>query len=141
MALQRLAAKFRSCVATTIVSSPLAVQAGEQRGDVELVADVERGRRLVEQQDVRLLGEGAGDDDALLLAAREGGETAALEGGGARGRQRLAGDGQVARALEFEGAEMRVAPHQGDLEHGVVEREMGLLRDDGDRAREGGPGE
>ena len=32
---------------------------------------VERAERLVEQHDLRLLGDGAGERDALLLAARE----------------------------------------------------------------------
>ena len=85
----------------------LAIQPCEQRGDVELVAEIERRRRLVEQQDLGLLGERAGDDDALLLAARERGEAAALEGERAGGRERLARDGHVARALEFERAEVR----------------------------------
>ena len=34
-------------------------------------AGVERGERLVEQHETRLAGEGAGERDALLLAARE----------------------------------------------------------------------
>ena len=130
---QRLAAKFRSCVATTIVSAALAIEPAEQGGDVELVAEIERRRRLVEQQDVRLLGQRAGDDDALLLAAGERGETAALEGERcpvAASASRAIG--HVARALEFEGAEVGVAPHQGDLEHGVVEREVRFLRHDRD---------
>ena len=133
---QRLAAKFKSCVATTIVSPRSRFRRASSAAIVELVAEIERRRRLVEQQDVRLLGERAGNDDALLLAARERGETAALQGERAGGRERLARDGQVARALELERAEVGIAAHQGDLEHGVVEGEVGFLRHDGNRARE-----
>ncbi len=117
------------------------VEAREQRGDVELVAEVERRGRFVEQQDLGLLRQGAGDDDALFLAARERGEAAPLEGESAGGCERLPGNGHVARALEGECAKVRIAPHQRNLEHRVVEREVGFLRHDRDRTRQGGAGE
>ena len=43
----------------------------QQRRDFELIAEIERRRRLVEQQHVGRLRQRAGDDDALLLAAAE----------------------------------------------------------------------
>ena len=49
----------------------VAVQAREQRRDLELKAEVQRGGRLVEQQHVRRLSQRAGDHDALFLAAAE----------------------------------------------------------------------
>ena len=49
----------------------LLAKAVEQVERLLLVPDVERGGRLVEQDDRRLLRERAGDDDALLLAAGE----------------------------------------------------------------------
>ena len=49
---QSAAARFRSCVDTTIVDAALAVQPREQRRDLELIAEIERRRRLVEQQHV-----------------------------------------------------------------------------------------
>ena len=52
----------------------LPVEPAEQVRNFELVAHVERSRGLVEQQDVGLLRQRAGDDDALLLAARQRGE-------------------------------------------------------------------
>jgi hypothetical protein len=43
----------------------------EQGEQIEAVTDVEVGRRLVEQEQLRLLGEGAGDERALPLARAE----------------------------------------------------------------------
>ena len=108
----------------------LPVEPAEQVRNLELVADIERRRRLVEQQDVGLLRERAGDDHALLFAARERGERAPLEPG-------LPRDLDIARTLELERAEMRVAAHQRDLEHGVVEREVRFLGHDRDAPRAG----
>ena len=48
-----------------------ALQVGEQRQDLRLDGDVERGRRLVGDQDVRIVGERHGDHHALALAARQ----------------------------------------------------------------------
>ena len=45
-------------------------------------------------------------------------------------------DGQIVRPLDFERAEVRIAAHQHDLEHGVVEGERRFLRHDGDPPRE-----
>ena len=58
----------------------LPVQRRQQRGDVELIAQIERRGRLVEQQDVGRLRQRRGDDDALLLAAAERVERARLAG-------------------------------------------------------------
>ncbi len=46
------------------------VEGSEQVEDLELVADIEMIGRLVEDQDLGLLGECTGHEDALLLAAR-----------------------------------------------------------------------
>ena len=101
-------------------------------------ADVERRGRLVEQQDLGLLREGARDHDALLLAAGERGEAPAFQRGGARRGEGLPRERHVARPFELERAEMRVAAHEGDLEHRVVEREVRFLRHDRNRARQHG---
>ena len=47
------------------------LQIGEQLQDLRLDGDVERGRRLVGDQQVRLVGERHGDHHALPLAARQ----------------------------------------------------------------------
>ena len=49
----------------------LALQALQQLQDLRLDGDVERGGRLVGDQQVGLVGERHGDHDALALAARE----------------------------------------------------------------------
>ena len=54
---------------------------GEQVQDLRLDRDVEGGDGLVQQQDARLGGEGAGDRDPLALAAREGAAGARSAGG------------------------------------------------------------
>ena len=47
-------------------------QTGQRRLDERLVLDVQTGRRLVEQDDGRILEEGARNGNALALAARKG---------------------------------------------------------------------
>ena len=49
----------------------LAVEPCEQVEDLDLVREVEVGRRLVEQEQGRLLGERQGDPGPLALAAGE----------------------------------------------------------------------
>src|SRR5580765_6547124 len=117
----------------------VAVQAGEQRRDLELKAEVERGGRLVEQQHVGRLSQRTGDHDTLFLAAAERREAAILEAGGAGVGHRAPGDRQVARALELERAEVRVAAHHHDLERRIVERAVCFLRHDGDPPRQIAP--
>ena len=53
----------------------VAAELSDEVQDVLLAADVERARRLVEQQDARLLGEGAGEHHALALATAERSES------------------------------------------------------------------
>ena len=66
---------------------------GEQRRDLELIAQIERRGRLVEQQHVGGLRQRRGDDDALLLAAAQRAKRAVLELRRAGRRQRVARDG------------------------------------------------
>ena len=108
----------------------------EQRRDLELIAEIERCGRLVQQQHVRGLRQRAGDHDALFLAAAQRREPARLERRGAGRRERVARDLLIVRAFELERAEVRVAAHQHDVEHGEVERAVRFLRHDGDAARE-----
>ncbi len=115
---------------------PDAVQLDEHGRDVELMPGIQRRRRLVEQQDVCLLRQRGRDDDALFLAAAQRREAPRLERRGARRRQRLSRDGDVARPFHRERAEMREPAHQRHLEHRVVERRVQLLRHDGDATRQ-----
>ena len=57
----------------------LARLASQQAQNVELGADVEVGRGLVKQQDLRLLAERPGEKDALALAVAHVGEVASRE--------------------------------------------------------------
>ena len=67
------------------------VEVDEQVEQVDLVGDVEEGRRLVEQEQVRVLGEGHRDPGPLSLAARKRGERPVHEVGDA-GRVERPGD-------------------------------------------------
>jgi hypothetical protein len=59
------------------------IQSRQQQLHVELVAEIERSRRLVQQQQFGALRQRAGDDDPLLLAAAQRREWPVLEGRGA----------------------------------------------------------
>ena len=60
---------LRSCATTMIVTSRSAVQVAEQPDDLLLVAQVEVGQRLVEQQQVGVVDDRLRDGHPLLLAA------------------------------------------------------------------------
>ncbi len=64
------AARLRSCVAITIVTSCSRLKPPQQRRHLELVAEVERRGRLVEQQHVGALRQRAGDHHALASRRR-----------------------------------------------------------------------
>ena len=107
----------------------------QQLRDLDLVMEVERGRRLVEDQEASRvapvfleLGQRARDDDTLLFAAAQGVEVATLEVGRARGCEGAAHRQQVGGGLEPEGPEVRVPSHQREVEDGVVEDRVNLLR-------------
>ncbi len=121
-------------------------QPSNERGDFELVLEIERRRRLVEEEQRRRalrcarrvveLRQRRRDDDALLFAAaqrREGPRRQIWPCRSSAGRPRRR---DIRRALDLEGAEARIPAHQHDLEHRVVEREMRFLRNDGEPSRE-----
>ena len=112
------------------------VQAAQQRLHFDLVADVERCGRLVEQQQLRALRQRAGNHDALPFAAAERAERASFERRGAGRVERAPGDGEILRPFERERAEVRKAAHQDDVEDGEVEGRVGFLRHDGDSPRD-----
>ena len=114
----------------------LRAEAVEQLERLLLVADVEGGGRLVEQDDPRLLRERACDDDALLLAAAERPETPVGEREQVEPRERAGGRVAVARSLLRERAEMRRPAEEHVLGDGHPRRRRRLLRHDGDEPRE-----
>src|SRR6185369_13323329 len=80
----------------------------QQLEDAELVSQVEAAGGLVEQQDGRLLGEGACDERAPELATRELMQGAIDKLGVRRLFERGLGDGAIVRALESEAARRQV---------------------------------
>ena len=132
----RPAAKFRSCVEMTIDDRDAALEVAQQRRDLELIGEIERGRRLVEQEDgaggsarAADLRQRRGDDHALLLAAaqrRERPRSSRCAVPVAASASRAIA--MIGRPLDLERAEMRVAAHHRDFEHAVVERQLRFLR-------------
>src|SRR5439155_12301818 len=77
--------------------------------------------------------------DALLLAAAERCESSRFERGSAGGGERIPGDGDVIDPFELEPTEVRIAPHEHDLERGEIKCGVGLLRYDRDPPSEIAP--
>lgn len=146
---QRLADRVLGSVQEPVIAALLlgkAAQARERAAahepqqrllDRRLRLRVERARRLVEQQDPRIPHQGAGDGDALALAAREAG--AALP------HDRVDASRQLAHELEgvgvAEGREDPLLAHSreavGDVVADRALEEHRLLRHDRDRAAPG----
>ena len=128
------AASVRSCIAATSVSPDSCAKHVEKVERLLLVPDVERGGRLVEQDDRRLLRERPGDDDALLLAARERPEPPLDEREQIEPRERAGRRVAIAGALLRERAEMRRAAEEDVLGDRHPRRRRRLLRNDRDEA-------
>src|SRR5918995_4334816 len=99
--------------------------------------DVEAGHRLVEQQQVGLLGQALRDEDPLALAARQFVELAPGQVGHAEALERTVDGGSVATVEPRERPLTGVARHGHGLPHGDRERtiHVGGLQDEGDGAR------
>ena len=72
-----------------------------------------------------------GNDDALFLAAAEGGEQPILEVARTGGRERLSRDRDVPGSLDLERGQVRISSHEDDFERREVEYEVGVLWHDG----------
>ena len=57
-----------------MTAAPFAANVADQRVDVELGADIDAPRRLIQQQDRRVAGQRTGEEDLLLVAARQLGD-------------------------------------------------------------------
>ncbi len=111
-------------------------EAGDQGEQVQLVLDVEVVRRLVQEEFAGLLGQGAGDLDALAFAAGQGvpGLPGAVREPGAPQR---VGDGVLVGAVRGgPGAPVRDPAEAYDVETLEVDLGDRVLVDDGDPAGE-----
>ena len=112
------------------------VQVGEQVHDVELVADVEMDRRLVEHDDRRGLGDRDGQQDELPLAERQLPNVAADEPAEPDPLDRRRNRRPVGRAEPAEPVLVRQPAERDDRLDRRRERQARRLRDDGDPARD-----
>ena len=113
---------------------PVVRQAAHAAEQVELVADVEVGRGLVEEQEGGVLRERLGEEHPLLLAARERRHGPVGKAGEVEGVERRVDARAVGIAERVHPAEVRRASQADDLGDGKVDGERGLLADERDLA-------
>ena len=82
------------------------------------VAQVEAGRRLVQQYHARLLGQGAGQNHPLPFPARQPVQLTALELGGVGSGHGVQGDAAILAAFQLKAAQVGVAAHQHRFQGG-----------------------
>ena len=101
---------------------------------------VNAGRRLVEQQQFRLLRQRPRDEHPLLLTARELGDVTVLQRAQIECREGGIDGPNVCRLQAREGSQPRIAAHRDDVAHVERERKVDFLglRDVADRARREG---
>ena len=114
---------------------PAAHQATAEHEQLDLVADIEPGRRLVEDQGPPLLRQRPRDPNALAFAATQRIESPGAELGRLDIGQRLADDPPVVLTLRPPGAEMGISSHRDDLARPQRERHFLTLRHEPDLAR------
>ncbi len=96
-----------SWIASTIVTPFSRLETMDQVEDFDLVADIEIGGRLVQEQDLRLLGKGGRDPGALALAAGQLPQAPVGEVGRSGAVQRPADGVLVVRGIAAEQSDMR----------------------------------
>ncbi len=109
---------------------------GEQLVEVELMPHVQKGARLVQEKDLRLLRERARDGHALLLAARERVRRARRDSEQVAAPERLLDDGPVGVARLHPRTLMRSSSHHHHLAHREPHRELLDLLDDAELPRD-----
>ena len=102
----------------------------------QAIAEIEAGGRLVHHQQGRILGERAGDQAELALAAGDAVGLGRGKLGDAEIGQRRLRPLMVARSGRGERPEMRRASHQHQVEDGIGELHDLRLRDVGHRLRQ-----
>ncbi len=104
----------------------------EQVEDLDLVTQIQVGGRLVEEQDVGLLGESPGDHCPLSLAAAQLTNPAVGMLQQVRAREGVRGEVEVGPFLHLEAPKMRRSAHENDFEDGELEGHLAVLGHDGD---------
>jgi hypothetical protein len=113
----------------------------EDLQDAPLVPEIQVGGRLVQEQDGRLLGQGAGDGDELALPPGQLIHAAHGEVQDPGGLHDGPGHGVIPRARPPAACAVRVPAHQHDLGHPEGEGHVEFLRDHGHPLGQGQPGE
>lgn len=121
--------------------SPLQGGLPEKREEFCSVAGIERGRWLVQEEHLRILGENLGDGHALSFSAGEfrhaSGEKVSEAEAGCRRRGRPA----IFCRISCKGAHMRKAPEEDDLVHREGIAQQGVLGNEADAESEFSSGE
>ena len=130
------AARLRSWSTARTVRPRACPQPLEELDQRELVRDVEMGRRLVEEEEPRLLGEGEGDEDALPLPARQLVHRAVGELLDVRVNQGAGDRRLVLRRGREPAPRVRDAAEGDDLRHAEPVRQLHALRQDGHPSRQ-----
>ena len=126
------AAMLRSCTAAIAVA-PLPAHCRDEAKHAQLMQDVQVGRRLIEQEDARLLSKRAGDEDALALAAGQRFQRSIRELLHVRQPHGLQSDALIRRSLDLESPHVGIPAH----EHKLKAREAVCHRGDLRHKRDG----
>ncbi|MEG8035475.1 hypothetical protein QP157_09125 [Sphingomonas sp. LR61] len=119
-----------------MVGTLLAVEPAHQAQDLELVREVQVGRRFVEQQRVGLLRHHQGDPCTLSLATRQARDVAVCDVGQAGRRDGLLRDVGVVRGPRLRPRLVRVAAAHHQVEHARAGGGDGRLRQDRELPRD-----
>ena len=133
---KKWAASARSWRTARIVVPSRRFSSSEELHDLDLMADVEVRRRLIEDQDRRRLGDGDGDEHELPLAHRQLAHVALAQVADADAVDRPVDCRDVGRAQTGHRRLMRQAPERHDLVDRHRERQVGDLGHDRDRPGE-----
>ena len=114
--------------------TPLPAQLVDDLEGLHPVRQVECARRLVHQEDRRLLGQGPRQDHPLALTSREGRQVPRRQLGQLEALEQAGAVREVGVGLDGEVADVRCPPEQAVVEHRHVRRQLRGLRHVGDGA-------
>ena len=111
---QNVSARLTSCVTASAGAAAVGFLP-QQREAVQLLIDVEKRRRLVEEQHARLLREAGGEEHALAFAAAQRPERTPAELEALAAPHRLVRERRGPASDSNQPRGVRVAPHQHEL--------------------------